>query len=183
MQSGPEGARDSSSATGNSGAPEDTYSDPVQEEVKTVLVMPAQALEKGSTPHDLDGEERRRDAPVHHVLVVDDNRDSADSLAEILRILGYEVTVAYSGEEALQHARSFPPDAVLCDIRMPGGMDGYDVARTFRAEQQLQGSQLVAVTGYGQQEDRRRALAAGFDEHVTKPVELSHLRALLEQGH
>ncbi len=109
------------------------------------------------------------------VLVVDDNRDGAETLATLLRATGHEVRVAYDGPTALAEAHTFRPDVVLCDIGMPG-MDGYEVARRLRQDADLPHPVLIAVTGYGQAEDRRRTHAAGFDHHLTKPVDLAALQ-------
>jgi PAS domain S-box-containing protein len=108
--------------------------------------------------------ERRR------VLVVDDNRDAADSLAMILEMSGTEVAVAYDGAQALVLIDEEEPDVVLMDIGMPG-MDGYELARRIRATPGGDRFRLVALTGWGQADDKKRALASGFDEHLTKPVD------------
>jgi PAS domain S-box-containing protein len=118
---------------------------------------------------------------VHHpvkVLICDDNRDSADSLAILLRLAGHDVRVAYHGPGALESARSFRPGVVLQDIEMPG-MSGYDVARRLRGHPALADVLLVAMTGYGSDEDRRRSAEAGFDHHLVKPVDLDELHRLL----
>jgi len=113
------------------------------------------------------------------VLVVDDNLDSADTMAELVRIWGYEVRTAHDGPAALECARSFLPNVVLLDVGLPG-MNGYEVARRLRAEG-LAGDLLVSVTGYGQEEDRRKAEEAGFDHHLTKPVNPDTLLRLVAQ--
>lgn len=117
--------------------------------------------------------ERRR------VLIVDDNRDVADMLRASLLRAGHEVAVAYDAHEAIEVARRLRPEVVLCDIGLPGGASGYDVARALRADAKLRGARLVALTGYGQPEDRRRARQAGFDGHLTKPVDLQRLQAVI----
>ncbi|BDG01927.1 PAS domain-containing hybrid sensor histidine kinase/response regulator [Anaeromyxobacter oryzae] len=111
------------------------------------------------------------------VLVVDDNADAADSLAEIARMLGHDAEVAYDGPSALAKARALPPDVVLCDIGLPG-MSGYEVARALRAGG-ASGMQLFAVSGYAQPEDVRRAIEAGFDGHVAKPADPALVERLL----
>lgn len=113
------------------------------------------------------------------VLVVDDNRDAADMLRDVLELAGHHVEVAYDGEHALEHARRLHPALVLCDIGLPAGMDGYAVARAIRADRELRGAYLVALTGYGRKEDRDMALAAGFDDHLTKPVDLARIERLV----
>lgn len=112
------------------------------------------------------------------VLVVDDNVDSATSLMLLLQTLGHEVESAYDGVEALEAAQRFAPDTVVLDIGLPR-MNGYEVARRLR-EQSDRRFQLIALTGWGQQEDRERARAAGFDHHLVKPVDLDQLARLLE---
>ncbi|MFN3649439.1 MAG: PAS domain S-box protein [Armatimonadota bacterium] len=112
------------------------------------------------------------------VLVVDDNRDASETLGDLLSLWGYEVETAYSGPEALEIARVFRPDAVLLDIGLPG-MDGYEVARRLRGDPELASACLLAMTGYGQEEARRRSHEAGFDQHLVKPVDPELLRKLL----
>ena len=114
------------------------------------------------------------------VLVVDDSEDAADSLALLLEMHGHQTRVAYSGPDALDAARAFEPHAVLLDIGLPG-MDGYEVARRLR-EGEARGAVIIAVTGYGRAEDRTRALAAGCDYHLTKPVDPDDLEKLMEQS-
>jgi len=114
---------------------------------------------------------------LRRVLVVDDNTDSAETMAEMLKLWGHEVQMAHDGPGALEAARAQPPDAVLLDVGLPV-MDGYETARRLRQEG-LGGKLLVAVTGYGGAEDRRRAAEAGFDRHLTKPVSPEALRAIL----
>ncbi|MCU0760622.1 MAG: PAS domain-containing protein [Steroidobacteraceae bacterium] len=112
------------------------------------------------------------------VLVADDNRDAADSLGLILGMSGHEVRVAHGGREALAAAATFDPEVVLLDIGMPD-MNGYDVARALRAAPGGGQLQLIALTGWGHPDDKRRAAEAGFDRHLTKPVDPAELEALL----
>jgi PAS domain S-box-containing protein len=112
------------------------------------------------------------------VLVVDDNRDAAESLAELVAAFGHEVEIAHDGPSAVERARASPHDFVLCDIGLPG-MSGYDVARALRADPGAGFGRLVAVSGYAQPEDQRRASEAGFDLHVAKPPDPSELERLL----
>jgi PAS domain S-box-containing protein len=115
------------------------------------------------------------------ILVVDDNVDGAKSLALLLRLEGgHEVRVAHDGPAALELARDFHPDVVFLDIGLPKGMDGYEVARRLRQQPGLGEALLVALTGFGQEEDRRRSLAAGFHAHLVKPVNPDLLREILQ---
>jgi CheY-like chemotaxis protein len=119
-----------------------------------------------------------RPQPSRRVLVVDDSRDGADSLGLILQALGAHPSVVYDGESALALLPTFQPDIVLLDIGMPG-LNGYDVARRIRAERAFDRIVLVAVTGYGLEEDRRRCAEAGFDHHLVKPLEVDALERVL----
>jgi DNA-binding response OmpR family regulator len=116
---------------------------------------------------------------MRRVLVVDDNADAADSLAMLLQVHGDEVRVAYDGEEALFAEQEFKPDVLLLDIGMPK-LSGYDVARRVR---DARGAEvlIVAITGWGQDEDRQRARDAGFDHHFTKPVDYAVLLDLIDR--
>ena len=115
---------------------------------------------------------------LRRILVVDDNVDSADSLGELLEMLGNEVRTAYDGEAGVAAAGAFRPAVVLCDIGMPK-VNGYDAARRIRAEEWGEGMVLVALTGWGQEEDRAKSANAGFDHHLVKPVETAALMKLL----
>jgi CheY-like chemotaxis protein len=115
------------------------------------------------------------------ILVVDDNRDVADSLAMLLRCLGAEVTIAYSGKEAIESVPAFSPHVVLLDLGMPD-VDGYDVARQIRQTIKNRNLRLIALTGWGQEADRRRTAEAGFDHHLVKPVDPEALEALLSDN-
>jgi CheY-like chemotaxis protein len=114
------------------------------------------------------------------VLVVEDNLDAAESLATLLRLWGHEVRVVHDGLDALDAARAYQPEVVLLDIGLPG-LDGYQVAERLRSEVGLGQALLVAMTGYGQPEDRRRSREAGIDHHFVKPVEPFVLRNLLAE--
>jgi PAS domain S-box-containing protein len=115
------------------------------------------------------------------VLVVEDNKDAANTLRVLLEMFGYEVRVAYTGKAGVEAARDGRPDVVLCDIGLPE-MDGFAVANALRRNPETAGARLIAVTGYGQEADRRRALEAGFNEHLTKPVDPEVLLGQLEPG-
>jgi CheY-like chemotaxis protein len=112
-------------------------------------------------------------------LVVDDNKDSAESLATLLQLIGHEVHTAHDGLEAVDTAAKVEPDVILLDIGLPR-LNGYEAARRIR-QQRREGSalKLVALSGWGQEEDRRRSEAAGFDAHLVKPVDLDALFNLL----
>ncbi|MBX9582471.1 MAG: CHASE3 domain-containing protein [Gemmataceae bacterium] len=112
------------------------------------------------------------------VLIVEDNRDAADSLRMFLELTGSEVAVAYTGPDGVELARRAAPDLVLCDIGLPG-LDGYEVARRIRDEAAGKRPVLVALTGYGEEDDRRRAREAGFDHHFTKPADPAVIERLL----
>ena len=116
--------------------------------------------------------------PPHRVLVVDDNADAAESLGMLLEVRGNAVRIAYDGLEAREAADAVDPDIVLLDIGMPK-MSGYEVARRLRAERG-DSVLIVAITGWGQEDDRRRAREAGFDHHFTKPVDYEALIELIE---
>jgi signal transduction histidine kinase/CheY-like chemotaxis protein len=119
-----------------------------------------------------------RALPRGRVLIVDDNRDAAESLGMLLNIMGSEVRVVYDGAAALEAMSGFQPAVVLLDLGMPG-MDGFQVARHVRQQPVLKEVTLIALTGWGQDEDRRRCREAGFDHHLVKPVDLDALEALL----
>ncbi|HVY06387.1 MAG TPA: MASE1 domain-containing protein [Burkholderiales bacterium] len=114
----------------------------------------------------------------YRMLVVDDNCDSADSLAAIESALGHDVRTAYSGRDAIELAKQFRPEIVLLDIGLPG-MDGYEVARALRGFDEGSNMVIIAVSGYGQEEDRRLSREAGFDHHFVKPVRLEELNGLI----
>jgi signal transduction histidine kinase/ActR/RegA family two-component response regulator len=116
----------------------------------------------------------------HRVLVADDNRDAAESLAEVLRMEGHEVTLAFDGETALQEFRRVAPEIALLDIGMPR-MSGNEVARAIRSSPAGESTVLVAITGWGQQRDRAAAKDAGFDFHFTKPVDPAKVLRLIEE--
>ncbi len=114
----------------------------------------------------------------YRILVVDDNQDAANSLSMLLRFQGHEVRVAFSGVAALEMTKTYTPDLVLMDIGMPR-MDGYETARRIREKPNLKKVVLVALTGWGQQEDRRRTAEAGFNHHLVKPPEPKILEGIL----
>jgi PAS domain S-box-containing protein len=133
------------------------------------ITPPAEVLEQQSR----SGSSVRR-----RVLVVDDNVDAADSLALLLKSDGHEAATAYSANSALEAVERLRPEIVLLDVGLPQ-RDGYEIARLLRASNTVPGMRLIALTGYGQEEDRERARAAGFDEHLLKPANMDALRQLL----
>jgi PAS domain S-box-containing protein len=123
---------------------------------------------------------RQSQGPRHRVLVVDDNLDAAESLVALLEVWGHEASACHDGPSAVTAAVELRPAVVLLDIGLPG-MDGYEVARQIQALPDNPVRLLAALTGYGQQEDRERSAAAGFNVHLTKPVDPARLRALLAE--
>ncbi|UXI69311.1 response regulator [Tahibacter amnicola] len=113
-----------------------------------------------------------------NVLIADDNRDSAESLAQVLRFQGHQVRMVFDGQQALDEFNRTAADVVLLDIGMPK-LSGIEVARLIRHTPQGRDTLLIAITGWGQQSDRSRTREAGFDHHLTKPVDLSLLTRLI----
>jgi signal transduction histidine kinase/CheY-like chemotaxis protein len=147
-----------------------------------VIHLPALAHAPAAAPKVAVAENGRHagGGPACGVLVTDDNRDAADSLARLLKAWGHPVCVTYDGPAALAAARDFRPRVVLLDIGL-GGMNGYEVAMRLRREPGLEGTRLIALTGFGQEEDRRRSKEAGFDHHLVKPVDPEDLQRLLAE--
>jgi CheY-like chemotaxis protein len=112
------------------------------------------------------------------ILIVEDNRDAATSLSLLLQTVGHEVKVAYTGPEGVSLGESWQPDLVLCDIGLPG-MDGYGVARALRANSATAQTRLLALTGYGADEDRQLSREAGFTGHLVKPVDPVELQRII----
>ena len=144
---------------------------PAQTETHPRVAEPA-ALSATASPTDAPAKRRLR------VLVVDDNADSADSLAMLLQLIGHDSTIARNGEQAVETASSYRPDVVLMDIGLPG-IDGYEASRRIRAQPELSDVMLVALTGWGQAADRERSRQAGLDQHLVKPIDPEHLENLL----
>ncbi len=136
----------------------------------------------------LDGDERGekvaaapvKNVPGRRILLIEDKKDLAEGMGKLLRLLGHQVTIALTGSEGMRLARKECPEVLLCDIGLPD-IDGYEVAHLIRSEPDLKGVFLVALTGYAQPEDLERALAAGFDGHLAKPVELKLLNKILAE--
>jgi PAS domain S-box-containing protein len=135
------------------------------------------ATEGASDEAAPDSPVRREKSAARRILVVDDNADARESLTEVLGEWGHDVRTAENGETALEAARAFHPEVVLIDIGLPG-MNGYDLARALRGTSGLEGSTLVALTGYGRAEDRKASFEAGFDDHWVKPVSFEMLSAV-----
>jgi CheY-like chemotaxis protein len=112
------------------------------------------------------------------ILIADDNVDAASSLATLLELSGHTVRVVHDGSKALAAAAELRPDVILLDIGMPC-MNGYDVCRAIRRQPWAEHTPIVAITGWGQEDDRRRAIDAGFTHHITKPVNLAQLERLI----
>lgn len=146
-----------------------------------VVTLPIAANAAPSRLEDRDRLAERLWTEPTRILIVDDNVDGARMMARLLKAKGSEVRVASDGPSALEAVRSYTPDLLLLDIGLPG-MDGYEVARRLRQIPGLDRTLLVALTGYGQADDRRRALEVGFDDHLVKPVGADDLLPLLERG-
>jgi two-component system CheB/CheR fusion protein len=144
-----------------------------------VLLPNARVVEAPARP---EGEAAQ--APSHgkrRILVVEDNPDSAEAMVMLLRHLGHEVAMVGDGKLAVGVARQFEPDVILLDIGLPG-IDGYELARLLRANEITRRAQMIAITGYGQPSDRERAVAAGFDQHLVKPVDPTRLAAAVNEA-
>lgn len=129
-------------------------------------------------PHETRTPEPATRVASRRILVVEDNTDAGESLRDLLKLLGHEVHLVPTGHEALAALRHHKPDVVFCDLGLPG-MSGFDVARTIRSSGSLAGVQLVAVSGYGQPEDRKKTQQAGFDAHLVKPVDIQKVNETL----
>lgn len=123
-------------------------------------------------------EKESQTASAKRILIVDDNRDGAASLAMLLKVLGNETRTAHDGLQGVEVAESFRPDAIVLDIGLPQ-LNGYEVCRRIRAQQWGKQILIVAATGWGQEEDRRRSKEAGFDHHFVKPVDAAQFINLL----
>lgn len=116
--------------------------------------------------------------PPLRVLVVDDNVDTARGISLLMKSLGHEVQVCYNGNAGAAAALEMRPDLALLDLGLPG-MDGFQLAAAIRSEESLRSTRLIAISGYGQAEDRRRSLEVGFDDHLVKPVDIQTLKSIL----
>ncbi len=144
-----------------------------------IVTLPAIVVNPRAVPDGLSGtSDSAASMPRHRVLVVDDLPELTESFATLLEVIGQQVFVAYNGPSAIESARVQRPNVAFLDIAMPG-MNGYEVARRLRTLPELKGLTLVALTGFGQDEDRRKAAEAGFDHHLTKPSSQQALKDLL----
>ncbi len=126
--------------------------------------------------HEID--ESHAIVPRRRILVVDDNRDAAESVAILLRLIGHDVRTVHDAFEVLAAAEIYRPELILLDIGLPG-MDGYEIARRLRKQPWASQTKIVALTGYASAEDRRQAELAGFDHHLVKPVQFDALSNLI----
>lgn len=114
------------------------------------------------------------------ILLIDDNRDAAESLQFLLDLEGHETAIAHDGSAGLEEARRFGPEAILCDLDLPGELDGFALAREVREDPRLGSTLLIALTGYGMEDVGGRAREAGFHRHLMKPVELQAIERVLQ---
>lgn len=138
-----------------------------------------------SIPKAFESERSARSAPVpaprsRRVLLIEDSPDIAETLQEILEDEGHKIAVAHTGPDGVAAALLERPEVILCDLGLPG-MSGYQVAEALRQNPATAGTTLIAVSGYGQLEDVRRSREAGFDDHLTKPISLEQLQAVLSR--
>jgi PAS domain S-box-containing protein len=154
------------------------YSDGLGQGSEFTVRLPALPLERTESSRNEPGVQGSFGGRSLRILVVDDRKDAADSLAEVLTLMGQETRVVYDGPSALSLVSEFHPHVALLDIGLPG-MSGYEIAERIRTDDQLNMISLVAMTGYGQAEDRQKALEAGFDHHLIKPIDLRKLGDIL----
>ena len=140
--------------------------------------IPSEAEVQAGATATLKVELGTSDTARKRILLVEDNADSAELVSALLEMEGHEVVIAPDGPAALQVAVEYNPDVVLLDIGLPG-MDGYEVGRRLRQEPRLAGKILVALPGYGREEDLRRSRETGFDDHLVKPVDMDLLRRVV----
>jgi PAS domain S-box-containing protein len=138
--------------------------------------LPLQPASTHAAAHSATG---RVEAEPLRILIIEDNVDAAETLRDLLQLLGHQAAVTHTGPTGVEMARQLRPDIVLCDLGLPG-MDGYAVAAALRRDRAAAAARLIAVSGYGQEEDIRRCVEAGFDAHLTKPVEFGTLQRILE---
>ncbi len=159
----------------------EAFSEGVGKGSEFVIRIPvATELRNASTSPTEDITRFQGDNMSRRILIVEDNKDGADSLAVLLRMSGHQVEIAYDGRDAVELAHAFAPQFVLLDIGLPG-MSGYEIARMFKQLPRFTSVVLIAMTGYGSEEDRRRTSEAGFHHHLVKPLNPAHLENLLRQ--
>ena len=146
-----------------------------------IVTLPAVAVTQGPKSVGETADVRTLPSTRRRVLVVDDNRDAAESLGLLLEMENCTVSVAFDGIQGLEALETFKPDVALLDIGMPG-MDGYELARRIRETPRGRDVVLVALTGWGQADDKKRAMEAGFNEHLTKPVDPDLLARVIHVG-
>jgi signal transduction histidine kinase len=149
--------------------------------VRLPIVQLNDALASGSAADGFETMPARISNKIRRVLIVDDNQDAAEMLAELLKALGHSVAVTFDGPSALRVAPQIKPEVMLIDIGLPS-MDGYELARRLNAVPELGDVWLFALTGYGQDSDRKRALEAGFRDHLVKPLDLARLESILNSN-
>jgi PAS domain S-box-containing protein len=147
----------------------------------STFTMRIPALPPASSTEFVPAPEQAPVLDARCILVVDDNHDAAESLSELLGTLGHHTRMAHSGPEALAAAVEFHPDLIFLDIGMPG-LSGYEVARRLRKHPKVASAMLVALTGWGTEEDKKKARDAGFDEHVTKPIDIEAIETVLAKA-
>ncbi|MGA9866790.1 MAG: response regulator [Acetobacteraceae bacterium] len=128
----------------------------------------------------IGGGQARGETQRRKILLVEDDLHVAETLAELLELEGFNVAVVHDAASGLRQAGEVPPDLVLCDLSLPGALDGHGFARACRADPALSGLRLFAVSGYCGAGDRRAAIASGFDELIAKPVDLARIHAAFE---
>jgi CheY-like chemotaxis protein len=150
--------------------------------VLTAHVIHAEGMSKNRAEHKESASLESLHAAVRarRILVVDDNADSTETMEMLLKLSGHEVATAHDGESALEKTREFQPEIILLDVGLPG-MHGYEVAQRLRSLPENKNLVIIALTGYGQEQDRERAMEAGFDYHFVKPVEFDTLESLLNK--
>jgi CheY-like chemotaxis protein len=116
------------------------------------------------------------------ILVIEDYKDAARTMQMLLELLGHVVQIAYDGPSGLEACQTFHPDVIISDLGLPGTMNGYEVARAIRRDPDLEGTYLIALSGYGQQDDRQKTVEAGFNDHLVKPVELENLQLAMARA-
>ena len=146
-----------------------------------IVRLPIAGPQRGKHPLTTKDENATATDNRQRVLVVDDNRDSAQTLAMMLKIMGNDVRTAHDGLEAIEQAQDYRPHVLLLDLGMPK-LNGYDVCRRVREQAWGTTMEIIALTGWGQAEDRQRTKEAGFDHHLVKPVDVARLKELLDEA-